>query len=100
MAREFVAIHQPDCAVHDDKPCDCTCQRCKCCSLEFVDCSECGGEGSTLPGGLYEQDPLWYDFEDTEPCHMCGGRGGWMLCLGRCDEQGEHEQRAERGDGE
>lgn len=91
-------MHQRDCAKVQDvtgaAECDCTCQRCGCCSLEFVDCQECGGEGSTLPGDLYEQDPLWYDFEDTEPCHMCGGRGGWRLCLGRCDEQGAHEKHA------
>jgi hypothetical protein len=55
--------------------------------LEWVDCWQCGGEGATLPGDLYEEDPLWYAPDDTEPCHICLGRGGWQLCANRCDEK-------------
>jgi len=66
------------------------CVRCSCCSEEWVDCCECGGEGTTLPGDLYEEDPCYYDPEDVEPCHMCRGTGGGYVCLGRCDNNGMH----------
>jgi hypothetical protein len=69
------------------------CKLCGCCSLEWVDCWQCGGEGYTLPGDLYDEDPLWYDPEDVEPCHICHGTGGHRVCFGRCDENGKHEAK-------
>jgi hypothetical protein len=56
------------------------CARCGS-SVTRVSCEECGGEGSTAPGELYEQDPLWYDEDDADPCSVCGGTGGWTVCL-------------------
>lgn len=84
-------LHQADCAAHDDKPCNCKCQRCKCCSLEWVDCWSCGGAGGTEPGDLYDEDPLWYSPDDTEDCQICEGAGGWNDCIGRCNDNGVHE---------
>jgi len=49
--------------------------------MMFDTCERCGGEGVTGPGELYEEDPLWYDSDDYENCHECGGAGGWHLCL-------------------
>ena len=45
--------------------------------LEWVECDPCGGEGEY---DAYEEDPLWFDPGDTEPCHQCGGAGGWHWC--------------------
>ncbi len=50
-------------------------------SVEWVDCEECGGQGTTLPGELYESDPLWYGRDDVDPCHICEGERGWWRCL-------------------
>jgi len=32
---------------------------------------------------LYDEDPLFYDEGDVEPCHTCDGHGGWWVCR-RC----------------
>jgi DnaJ-class molecular chaperone len=59
---------------------------------DWTECEQCGGEGCTQPGELYEMDPLWYDEDDTEPCHLCNGRGGWWSCW-ECCAQAEREER-------
>ncbi len=46
-------------------------------------CGQCGGEGYTEPGELYEMDPLWYDVDDVEPCTECRGHGHHEWCQ-RC----------------
>jgi hypothetical protein len=56
------------------------CARCGS-SVERVQCEHCGGDGTTAPGELYEQDPLWYDEDDTDPCSVCGGASGWTVCV-------------------
>jgi hypothetical protein len=71
------------------------CKRCGCCSATWIDCWQCGGEGHTEPGDLYDEDPLWYGPNDTEPCHICFGTCGWRGCLGDCDNEGKHVARAE-----
>lgn len=52
---------------------------CKNCGNEkwWVDCPDCGGEGYHE---LYDEDPLWYDPDDTEDCSTCAGDGGWLSC--------------------
>lgn len=60
------------------------CARCGS-STEPESCGRCGGEGYTDPGELYEEDPLWYDPDDTAPCHQCGGEGGWQICVSDYD---------------
>lgn len=55
------------------------CQQCGA-GLDYEECPDCDGEGETEPGYLYEQDPLWYDEEDTEPCSTCDGAGRWPVC--------------------
>ena len=75
---------------HDD-----FCKRCGCCSVTFVDCWQCGGDGETQPGELYEEDPLWYDQDAVETCNICHGKGGWPDCLGNCDDNGKHEKKDE-----
>lgn len=72
----FIGAQHP----HDGRRWECQCARCGS-SMESELCGACGGEGFTEPGELYEQDPLWYDQDDTEACHKCNGEGGWMLCL-------------------
>jgi hypothetical protein len=66
------------------------CDRCKCCEMESVSCNICDGSGRTEPGDLYEEDPNFYDWEDTEPCYQCGGEASWWIC--HCDENGLHAQ--------
>lgn len=46
-------------------------------ALEWVECEQCGGEGEYE---CYEDDPMWYDEDDTKPCAQCGGAGGWYWC--------------------
>jgi DnaJ-class molecular chaperone len=55
---------------------------CKHCEqeLDWEDCDACGGEGEY---DAYEEDPLWFDPGDTEPCQQCGGAGGWYYCANR-----------------
>lgn len=65
---------------HDGREWECQCARCGS-SLTWESCGACGGEGSTGVGELYEEDPLWYDPDDTEPCHQCGGECAWPVCL-------------------
>jgi len=47
------------------------------CDKVGVICWSCGGEGYRE---LYEEDPLWYDIDDVEPCDICRGEGGWLIC--------------------
>lgn len=64
----------------DGRDWDCQCARCGS-SMDSELCGSCGGDGITGPGELYEEDPLWYDPDDYENCHQCGGQGAWMLCI-------------------
>ena len=77
MASEIVIARLPP---QDGREWDAQCARCGS-SVEFEDCWYCGGEGFTAPGALYEEDPLWYDPEDSEPCRECRGNGGWLVCV-------------------
>ena len=67
------------------------CPRCRCCEMYWELCERCGGDGHTEPGELYEDDPLWYDYSDTEPCPDCYGACGWWRCNGGCDNGGKHD---------
>lgn len=55
---------------------------CPACDWEMIwtDCDLCGGEGYFDWETLQEQDPLWYQPDDTERCEQCSGRGGWWWC--------------------
>lgn len=45
--------------------------------LEWVECEQCGGEGEYE---CYDDDPEYYNEDDTKPCAQCGGVGGWYWC--------------------
>lgn len=64
----------------DGREWDCQCARCGS-SLDWIQCSWCGGDGTTASGELYEEDPMWYDPDDVLPCHQCGGEASWPVCL-------------------
>lgn len=64
----------------DGRNWECQCARCGS-SMDFAECSACGGEGVTAPGELYEQDPLWYDEDDFQKCSACDGMGGDWYCI-------------------
>ena len=60
-------------------------------AIDEPGCATCGGEmvrvrcdhcedGFTEPGELHEEDPLWYDEDDTMACVVCDGTGGWWVC--------------------
>lgn len=51
---------------------------CEICGLlmEWEDCYNCT-DGYI---DLYDEDPLWYDKNDTERCDACGGDSGWWYC--------------------
>lgn len=46
--------------------------------MEWQECEEYGCEDGRV--SLYDDDPLWYDEDDTEPCQICAGAGGWWRC--------------------
>ncbi len=48
--------------------------------MSHIACEQCD-DGYTADGELHEQDPLWYDEDDTEPCDSCHGAGGWFVCI-------------------
>lgn len=56
---------------------------CKHCSepMEWIECDSCGGEGYFDWETLQDEDPLWYDEDDTEDCSDCRGNGGWWHCF-------------------
>lgn len=70
------------------------CKRCGCCETYWEDCAYCGGEGGTDGEELMMEDPLWYSPEDFRTCYACNGKGGFMLCLGNCDENGKHNHHS------
>jgi hypothetical protein len=71
------------------------CPRCRCCEVETVECGECGGEG--VSGHECGEDVCaCLHPEENVPCDICGGKGYWQACMGRCDEHGKHG-REERG---
>lgn len=51
----------------------------------WVDCYECGGAGEVE---VYDDDPLWYDPDDTESCQLCAGDGGRWICDNTACKQG------------
>ncbi len=57
----------------DDWP---TCDKCGG-GLEWDDCTNGCDEGYF---DLYDEDPVYYDEHDVEPCQICQGQGGWWLC--------------------
>jgi hypothetical protein len=65
------------------------CPRCGCCSVEWVECWA-GCDRGQLEA--YEEDPLWYAPGETKTCSECHGKGGRLVCAGRCDENGKHDR--------
>lgn len=72
----WIGENPPD----DGQEYDCQCARCGS-SIAWERCGNCGGEGVTQLGELYEQDPLWYEPGDYESCHQCDGEASWGICL-------------------
>lgn len=68
----------------DGRSWDVQCARCGS-SIYFEVCGACDGEGITGPGELHEEDPLWYDPDDFEPCRQCGGEASWGICMSAPD---------------
>lgn len=54
---------------------DLTCPHCGC-GLVWEDCSDCD-DGYI---DMYDDDPLWYEPDDVEPCSTCRGKSGWWYC--------------------
>ena len=46
--------------------------------MTWEDCGACDGTGEI---NVYDDDPLWYDEDDTVRCNQCEGSGGYWLCL-------------------
>ena len=76
----FIGLNPPS----DGQEWEPQCARCGS-STDFTECGQCGGDGFTSPGELYEEDPLWYDPDDVKPCCQCGGDGGWTVCISSFD---------------
>lgn len=71
MACEFDAIQSMDAQLEEWPVC-------KICgsSMAWEDCGECD-DGFI---DLYDEDPIFYDEDETEVCEMCKGNGGWWFC--------------------
>lgn len=70
-----------------------TCERCKCCELVHVECPTCNGAG--VDGHECGEDCCnCLQPEDNVACETCEGVGGWMACLGKCDDKGFHDVKA------
>lgn len=67
------------------------CKRCKCCSTDWQDCYNCEDGFSDHDCG--EDCCCCLDPVDNVRCDICGGKGGWAGCLGRCNAEGKHEQK-------
>lgn len=61
----------------DAEPFEPACEICGS-DLWWEPCDQCGGEGFRE---VYEDDPMWYDEDDTETCDWCLGHGGHYFCL-------------------
>ena len=66
-----------------------TCKRCGCCSLMWVDCESCGGDGF-VDHECGEDCCCCLYPEANVPCDVCGGKGGWHECVVGCDGNGKH----------
>lgn len=58
---------------------DLNCPKCNV-GMRARSCESCAGEGFIE---LYDEDPLWYDEDDTEVCDRCNGHGVETWC-GEC----------------
>lgn len=67
------------------------CPDCKCCEMVWEKCWKCGGSCGDDGEELIMEDSLWYDKDDFRECDVCDGKGGWKMCIGRCDENGKHK---------
>jgi hypothetical protein len=45
--------------------------------LHWEECDVCSGDGYFE---LYDEAPLYYDWDDIEECGQCEGHGGWWRC--------------------
>ena len=61
------------CAYQETEPVCAVCGMC----MEWEDCWN-GCEDGFF--NLYEEDPLFYDEDDTEVCEICKGQGGYWVC--------------------
>jgi hypothetical protein len=66
------------------------CKRCHCCTVIYEECDYCGGEGYS-GHDCGEDTCCCLDPEDNLRCDICRGRGGFEVCIGRCDANGLHD---------
>lgn len=69
---------------HDN---DMVCPICGC-GMEWESCWNGCDDGYM---SLYDEDPLFYDEDDTEVCSVCDGCGGWWVCPGAYHHQKPEE---------
>ncbi len=60
------------------------CPICACCSLSFMECENCAGDG--VHGHDCGEDTCCcLDPEENIVCDICQGKGYFLRCLGGCD---------------
>lgn len=65
------------------------CPTCDCCSLDYVECENCGGEGLTSHDCGEDTCCCAYP-EDNVECDYCNGAGNFFTCLGGCHDGVKH----------
>lgn len=71
----------------DDDP---ICPRCGCCSQVWHECENCDEGWSGHDCG--EDCCCCLNPTDNIRCDICGGKGGWYVCGGGCDDEGKHKE--------
>ena len=67
------------------------CEACGCCEMVHQSCDNCGGDG--VDGHDCGEDTCCCaDPEDDQPCEVCDGEGGRMVCIGNCTEDGHRSE--------
>ena len=73
----------------EDMRSDDVCERCGCCSQEWVECYNCDDDGMT-DHDCGEDSCCCLEPWNNVQCDICNGKTGWYACLGRC-VGGKHE---------
>lgn len=79
-----------NCAFEDGDPEETMCPKCGCCEMVWEECEYCDEDGF-VDHDCGEDCCCCADPEPNVTCDVCRGVGGFWVCAGGCNEQGEHK---------